>query len=77
MAISEGLASLMSSTGFRVLDECVTALDQDSLQGFIEVVMKLQEKFPQLLMISHLQDIKDLFEYRVMVIKTKGISKII
>ena len=76
MAISEGLASLMSSVGFRLLDECVTALDQDSLQSFSEIVLKLQEKFPQLLMISHLQDIKDLFENRVMVVKINGISTI-
>ena len=77
MAISEALATLMSSIGFRLLDECITALDQESIQSFTEVVLKLQDKFPQLLMISHISDIKDLFEKKVMITKVNGVSKIL
>lgn len=76
MAISEALATLMSSVGFRILDECVNALDNESTQAFVEVILKLQDKFPQLLMISHIQDIKDLFEKRIMITKINGVSKI-
>lgn len=76
MAISEALASLMSSVGFRLLDECINALDIESIQSFTEVVLRLQEKFPQLLMISHIQDIKDLFEERVIITKINGVSQI-
>lgn len=75
MAISEGLASLMSSVGFRILDECVNSLDNDSTQSFVEVLLKLQEKFPQILCISHLQDVKDVFENKIEIIKVDGISK--
>ena len=41
------------------------------------VLTRLQDKFPQLLIISHLQEVKDIFEKQVMIIKTNGVSKII
>ena len=77
VAISEALASLLSSVGFRLMDENIISLDSESTQGFVDVLMKLQNKFPQLLIISHLQEIKDLFEKRVTIIKTNGVSRII
>ena len=77
MAISEALASLMSQVGFRILDEAINALDSESTQSFVRVLVKLQEKFPQVITVSHLQEIKDLFEKRVTIIKANGISKII
>ena len=76
MAIAEGLASLGSSVGFRLLDECITALDSESTESFVEVLLKLQEKFPQILLISHLDDVKNIMEKRIMVTKVNGISKI-
>lgn len=74
MAISEGLASLVGNIGFRILDECVTSLDSESTQSFVVVLLKLQEKFPQLLCISHLSEIKDLFSDKIKVVKINGIS---
>lgn len=77
IAISEALASLMSSIGFRIMDENIISLDRESTEGFVEVLTKLQEKFPQLIVISHLQEVKDIFEKKVEIIKVNGISKII
>ena len=77
MAISEALASLMKQVGFRIIDEAVTSLDAESTESFVEVLLKLQEKFPQLLIISHLSEIQDLFEQRIKIVKINGISKII
>lgn len=77
MAIAEGLASIINHIGFRVLDEAITSLDTESTQSFSEVVMSLQDKFPQVFVVSHLQEIKDLFEDYVKLIKVNGISKVL
>jgi len=58
------------------MDENIISLDKESTEGFVTVLAKLQEKFPQLLVISHLQEVKDMFEKQVMIIKVNGISKI-
>ncbi len=76
MAISEALASLMTSIGFRILDEAINSLDNESTQSFVEVLLKLQEKFPQVIVISHLDAVKDIFEKKITVTKVNGISKI-
>ena len=77
IAISEALASLMNQIGFRIMDENIISLDKESTEGFVIVLEKLQEKFPQLLVISHLQEVKDIFEKQIKIIKTNGVSKII
>jgi exonuclease SbcC len=77
VAISEALASLMSGVGFRLMDENIVSLDKESTEGFVEVLERLQEKFPQLMIISHLQEVKDMFESKITVVKVNGISKII
>lgn len=77
IAIAEALASLMNQVGFRIMDENIVSLDRESTEGFVEVLTRLQEKFPQLLVISHLQEVKDMFEKQITIIKTNGISKII
>lgn len=76
IAISEALASLMTQVGFRIMDENIVSLDKESTEGFIEVLTKLQEKFPQLLVISHLQEVKDMFEKHITITKINGISQI-
>jgi exonuclease SbcC len=77
IAISEALASLLQNNiGFRIMDENIISLDTESTQNFSEVLLKLQEKFPQLLIISHINEIKDLFEKKITIIKTNGVSKI-
>jgi len=77
IAISEALASLMSDIGFRLMDENIISLDKESTESFVEVLTKLQDKFPQLLAISHLQEVKDIFEKKITIIKNNGISQII
>jgi DNA repair exonuclease SbcCD ATPase subunit len=77
VAIAEALASLMPQVGFRLMDENIVSLDSESTEGFIDVLTKLQQKFPQLIVISHLQEVKDMFEKQLKIIKVNGISKII
>jgi exonuclease SbcC len=74
VAISEALASLMPGIGFRVMDENIISLDRESTESFVTVLEKLQTSFPQLLLISHLQEVKDLFETKITLRKINGIS---
>lgn len=77
VAIAEALASFMPQVGFRLMDENIISLDSESTEGFVKVLVGLQRKFPQLLVISHLQEVKDIFEKQLTVKKINGISKII
>lgn len=76
VAVSEALASMQKS-GFRIFDEIFLGLDPDSIEGFNDVMHSLQDKFSQVLCISHLQTIKDSFEEKINIIKEGDTSKII
>lgn len=73
VAISEALAS-MQRAGFRILDELFVGLDESSTESFATVLGQIQGRFSQTLCISHLRQIKDLFDQRVVVTKINGIS---
>lgn len=73
VAIAEALATLQK-VGFRLFDEAIVALDENSEEGFVQVLQKLQKGFPQVLLISHLQSIKELFDKKVSISKLNGIS---
>jgi DNA repair exonuclease SbcCD ATPase subunit len=75
VAISEALAEIQNF-GFRILDELFIGLDEESIDSFAEVVNKLQDRFSQLICISHLRTIKDSFSDRITVNKINGISTI-
>jgi len=76
VAISEALASLQKC-GFRIFDELFIGLDEESIEHFADVMNQLQDKFKQMLCISHLRTIKDLFDEKVSITKINGVSKII
>lgn len=73
VAISEALASLQK-VGFRLFDEMFIGLDENSTESFARVLESLQRNFSQVLCISHLLQIKDLFDKKIKIVKTKGIS---
>ncbi len=76
VAISEALASLQKCS-FRVLDEAIQALDEESTESFIDVLNQLKDRFKQIICISHIQQVKDTFDDSIEVIKENGISRII
>lgn len=76
VAIAEGLAEIQSA-GFRILDETFIGLDEDSTESFMGVISTLQKRFNQLICISHLRTIKDMFQDTVTVVKNQGISTIV
>lgn len=73
VAIAEALATLQK-VGFRIFDEAFLALDHESLDGFSAVMDRLQGRFRQIICVSHLQSIKDMFEKKIVVTKRDGIS---
>lgn len=72
-AIFEGLASLQQY-GFRILDESIIGLDDSTINSFAEIILQLRENINQLICISHIQSIKDLFDERIVIKKNKDTS---
>lgn len=75
-AIFEALASIQNF-GFRVLDESIISLDEDSTEKFVEVMESLQQTVNQIICISHIRQIKELYQDKITINKINGISKII
>ncbi len=74
-AITEAFASLVKArVGWRTVDEAILALDENSLESFMSVAQDLLSSFPQVLFISHIQEIKDLLDKRVIINKTNNTS---
>jgi DNA repair exonuclease SbcCD ATPase subunit len=73
VAISEALSELQN-VGFRILDELFIGLDEDSIEGFSSIMAKLYDRFNQMICISHLRTIKDMFDDRITVLKNNGTS---
>lgn len=73
VAFSEALAS-MQRVGFRVFDEVFVGLDENSTENFVNVLQTLLLDFNQVICISHLRQIKDLFNSDIEVYKINGKS---
>lgn len=76
LAIQEGLATLQK-IGFRIMDEVIVGLDQNTIEDFGSVMIKLKEDISQILVISHISEIKDLFEDKLEIKKINGTSEIV
>jgi len=75
IAISEALASLQKCS-FRILDEAIVSLDKESTESLVETLQKIQDKFPQMICISHLDEVKEIFQDKVDIVKVNGTSQI-
>jgi DNA repair exonuclease SbcCD ATPase subunit len=75
VAINEALAEL-SKINFRILDETIVALDNDSVQNFLVAMNEILLKVHQFICISHIPAIKELFEDKITVTKINGNSTI-
>lgn len=74
IAVTEGVASLSKTIGFRLMDEAIFGLSPEMVQDFSLVLSKLQTRYPQILAISHVPEVKDIFDKTLTVCKTNGIS---
>lgn len=75
IAISEALATLQK-VGFRIFDETFLGLDEENVESFTHALSRLQHKFGQILCISHLRSIKDLFHNTLVITKNDSISTV-
>jgi DNA repair exonuclease SbcCD ATPase subunit len=67
----------LQNIGFRLLDENIVGLDETTIESYSNVMLTLQENTQQLLVISHITSVKDLFEDKIKITKINGESKII
>lgn len=75
IAISEALAEI-SKVSFRLMDEAIMALDEESTEKFTETIESLQKNVSQIICVSHLRQIKDLFNDKLVITKVNGISRV-
>ena len=53
-----------------IIDEGLSALDEEGRQATIEILRQLRQQFQKILVISHLDDVKDAFESKLIVSKS-------
>ena len=59
-----------------VLDEPGTALDEENMEGFIRLLQLIKIYFKNVLLISHLDSLKDCVDMQIMIDKKGGFAKI-
>jgi len=78
MAIRLALLSVSSlpvSDTF-ILDEPGTALDEENMEGFIRILELIKVYFKNVLLISHLDSLKDCVDMQIVIDKDKGFAKV-
>jgi DNA repair exonuclease SbcCD ATPase subunit/predicted phosphodiesterase len=55
-----------------VLDEPGTSLDEDNMEGFIRILDMIKTQFKTVLLVSHLDSLKDTVDTQIMIEKKKG-----
>ena len=55
-----------------ILDEPGTALDADNMEGFIRILEMIKGQFKTVLLISHLDSLKDIVDQQIIIDKIKG-----
>jgi len=59
-----------------VLDEPGTALDEENMEGFIRILDMIKNQFKTVLLISHLDSLKDSVDTQIMIEKRKGFASV-
>ena len=55
-----------------ILDEPGTALDADNMEGFIRILDMIKTQFKTVLLISHLDSLKDIVDGQILIEKNEG-----
>ena len=78
MAIRLSLLSVSSlpKSDLFVLDEPGTALDEENMEGFIRILELIKVYFKNVLLISHLDSLKDCVDTQIVIEKTQGFARI-
>jgi len=70
-----GVSSLPTGDIF-ILDEPGTALDEDNMSGFIRILELIKVYFKNVLLISHLDSLKDCVDMQIVIEKKAGYAKV-
>ena len=78
MAIRLALISItnLPKSELFILDEPATALDQDHMEGFIRLLQMIKSQFKTVLLISHLESLKDIVDMTIDIQKIDGYAKV-
>ena len=69
------ITNLPKSTIF-IMDEPATALDQEHMEGFVRLIEMIKDKFKTVLLISHLDVLKDCVDKTIDIQKVGGYAKV-
>ena len=59
-----------------ILDEPGTALDEDNMEGFVRILDMISTQFKTVLLISHLDSLKDTVEQQITIDKIDGYAHV-
>ena len=59
-----------------ILDEPATALDEENMEGFVRMLDLVKSKFKTVLLISHLDNLKDCVDTQIMIEKKNGYAHV-
>ena len=78
MAIRLALLSVSSlpKADLFILDEPGTALDEENMEGFIRILELIKVYFKNVLLISHLDSLKDCVDMQIVIEKNKGFARV-
>jgi DNA repair exonuclease SbcCD ATPase subunit len=78
MAIRLALISItnLPKSELFILDEPATALDEEHMEGFIRLLQMIKGQFKTVLLISHLESLKDIVDMTIDIQKTDGFAKV-
>ena len=76
LAIRVGLSKFLSNRSnsdiqFFFIDEGLSTLDDDGRANFLEMISAISQMFEQIFVISHMEDVKDAFEQKILITKTQ------
>jgi len=78
MAIRLALLSVSSlpKSDLFILDEPGTSLDEENMEGFIRILELIKVYFKNVLLISHLDSLKDCVDMQIVIEKKRGYAKV-
>lgn len=59
-----------------ILDEPGTALDEENMEGFINIIDMIKDQFKTVLLISHLDSLKDIVDLQIEIDKKEGFAHV-
>jgi exonuclease SbcC len=68
--------STLPKSDIFVLDEPGTALDEENMEGFTRILDMIKTQFKTVLLISHLDSLKDAVDTQIMIDKSKGFAHV-